>query len=174
MKLSRKEVARRFKCTEATIQKLEAEGRLKATRDKPAGQHGRVWYESDEVERLKKEWTPRRNLPERVDSKLVERNVRGKVAAMVFRILDARRGQDVESLFRAIVIETEADPLLVREIIGEWELGVAKARIEKEKRRREAEEKEAQRLHDKRAREETFREWKLKLAKIEAGKSKGT
>jgi len=162
--LTRREVAHRFGVSEWQIDRFEKDGLLKARRDEKK----RVWYDPLEVDALAASWRPSRRKRARVDTRIVESNVRGKVAARAFAILNEMRGQSIEDAFRRIVIETEADPLLVRQAVREWELGVEKAKKLEADQLREEEDRERQRNHEKRDREEKFRQWKLRLATIEA------
>lgn len=173
--LSRREVADRLGCSIATVQKLEREGKLTPRREKPKG-HSLLWFNAAEVEKLASEWKPRRAVRVKVDSRLVESNVRGKVAAKVFRLLADPKAKtfDPDTLFRLIVIETEADPMLVRQLIYEWELGVKKAREKKQEEKQRAEEREQAREFAQAKRQEEYREWRLRMAEVEAKKRTGT
>jgi len=124
-----------------------------------------VWFESDEVARLAKSWTPQRRRPPRIDSRLVERNIRGKIAAQVFKLLSSGA-----SLVQ-IVIATEADPLIVRELEEEYRTSFDTRRADRKREKIEAQERADQRAFEKAERDRTWREQQVAIAKATGRKT---
>jgi DNA-binding transcriptional MerR regulator len=141
--LRREEVSLRLGVSVATVQRLEKEGVLTPRRD------GRwLYFDAEQVARVKRTYRPRRTPREAVLRRLSQSNVRGKYIAKVFELLDSGIRDH-----RVIVRMTEADPLLVREAEEEWRLsfhaGRARAAAERARARAEASEAAEQRRHER-------------------------
>lgn len=164
---TREQACFRLKCSSMTLRRFEAAGRLRTRREKinGVGSKVRVWINGEDLERLAKEWRPgqhnKRGI-ERVDSKLVECNVRGKIAARVFPMF--RAGASLHD----IVLATESDPLLIRQLYAEWKTSLLGAEERQKLAQQEADDRARQKQHDIEKRQAEFREWKLRLAQIEA------
>lgn len=139
------------------VVRFEQAGKLHPRRERP-GHHSRVWYNPDEVLALSKSWRSQRDRSERVDSKIVERNVRGRVAAKVFPLF--KQGMTLEQ----IVVATETDPLLIRQLWEEWQLTFEEGRRLAERKKQREQERDDQRRFERRSDMEEWR--KVKLAEI--------
>lgn len=165
--MTQQQVADALGCSVMQVYRFAREGKLSQRRDEG---NRRVWYDAGEVEALAAVWT-RKRFRRRPPAKIIEHNVRGKIAAKVFRAFQQARMNrltDADEMLRWVVIETEADPVLVRQLWREWDLGVRKAEQLEAQRREEEAERQRQRDFDKQKREETYREWRLQLARTEA------
>jgi hypothetical protein len=79
-------------------------------REKPAGQHGRVWYDGDDVAEIKRTWQRRRRRPTRKETPAAVSAERGRVAKIAYPMF-RDGGSDAD-----VVIATGADPVLVRQL----------------------------------------------------------
>lgn len=161
--LSSKQVCQRLKCSDAQLSRFRQADLLHVRHEKPQG-HCRVWYSADEVDKLAKRWRPKFiRKPKQDKSGLVMTNVRGPTCAKIFSLLM----QNVP--FARIVIEADADPLLVlemEELLRGGDFEERRKRADREKVA--ADEREKQRIHDARQERDRHRDWRLRLAEREA------
>lgn len=156
--LSRKETALRLRCSEAQVAVFEKQGKLHPRRDRAVGQRTHIWYSVDEVSKLETSWKPVQKSVRKINAQLAQENARGKAAAKVFPMLSEGK------VFQDIVIATELDPLLVRELEREWRMTFEDAKREAAKREAAEREREEQRRHERRL---DMAEWrKVKLEEI--------
>lgn len=160
-------------CSIATVQKFERLGKLNPRRDEPIppATRGRVWFDPDEVEKVAREYKPTRQQRVKIDERLLQANVRGKIAARALPMFSRARAEGREVDLAEVCAATEADPLVIIELYETWRLGpegvLAKREREREEAKREAEERERDRAH--RA-DVSRREWiamRLKVAELE-------
>lgn len=165
--LTRKQAAWRLGCSVATVQRLVADGVLPERRERDA-RYSFVWYDLDDVLRVKKEYKPKRApVKDAAAKRVVRENARGAQAAKAFALFSEGK-TDVE-----VVIATEFDPALVAELREEWTLLIhpemAKRKRQLEKTEREEREREKWDLNEQR--QEKWRSWKLRMAAIESRKT---
>lgn len=171
--LTREEVSLRIGCSIGTVQKFEREGKLHPRRDAPVppATHGRVWFDPVEVEKVAKSYKPTRAQRIRLDEKLIETNVRGKVAAKALPMFEAGSTLDPRILLAQVCAATESDPMLIIQLYETWKLGpegvIALRKKEKQEAEQAAREREEQKRHDWLT---SRREWiamRLEVAKLE-------
>ncbi len=163
--LSRAEVAQRLGCSQTTVLRFEEAGQLHPRRERPEG-HCRVWFKAEEVEKLAHEWQRRKfRSKDKIDTTLIERNVRGKIAAKVIPMFEAG-----ERSLAVICAATEADPLIIVQLYETWKLGLDGAVTAKKQRELEEREREERRAYDADKRQERWVNMRLEVAKLEGKK----
>lgn len=165
VELTREQVSFRLGCSVSTVQRFENEGKLKPRREKPVGQHGRVWFDPAEVEKLAKEWKPKRVDRVKVDNRIIEQNVRGKIAAKVIPMFEAGITNLAE-----LCVASEADPLIIQQLYETWKLGLDGMLNAKKQREQEERDREAQRRHDNEMKRRDWIAMRLEVARIEGKK----
>lgn len=166
--LSREEVSVRIGCSIGTVMKFEREKKLNPRREKPTG-HCRVWFDAEEVEKVAREYKPTRKQIAKLDERLVESNIRGKIAAKVLPMF-AEGITDLAKLCAA----TDADPMIIVQLYELWKLGpegiLRRKEREKQLAKEEAELKEQQRRKHDEKRQERWCQMRVEVAKLEAAK----
>lgn len=156
--LSQTDTCRRLSCSVAQLARFRTAGVLSIRVGERKGMR-RVWYDAREVDELAKRWKPRARSRARTKAELIMTNARGPVCAKIFAMLEAKRP------FAEIVIEAEADPLLVRHLEEEYQLGdFEEARKKQAMAARAEAESMKQRAHELREEREDLRRWKLQMA----------
>lgn len=161
-RISRKEAARRLGCSVWQIVAFEKAGQLKTTRE-IVDERPRIWLDPEEVEKI--QWDRKRELKKKKQLRVghvVIDPVRGRLAAQVFALLC--EGKDL----REIVIQTKADPALVRHLYREWEVDFATQKRNEQLEREAEDERRAQRQHEREIARADRRELILRKAAIEA------
>lgn len=159
--LSRRQICYRLGCSVAQVQRWEAQGKLVGRRERPEG-FSRVWFPIEQVQKIQKEWVPRRTRPEAQHLNMANTNARGKLAARAFRMFTQSRS------LVDVVSELEIDPILAEQFWREYQLSFE----QRDRLRREREQRERDRI-DQRAKDradslQTFREHQKELAQIQA------
>lgn len=131
----------------------------------PERENGRVWYAKKDVDAFVLTYK-RKHAPKSAKKlSLRERRERGVLASKVFKLLAG--GAD----FRQCVIETAADPALVRELWHEYNTSFEKAEADK---RAEAERVKQEKEIARQRREDAKREYlRMKLSPAPAASSMG-
>lgn len=166
--LTREEVSLRIGCSIGTVQKFEREKKLNPRREKVAGST-RVWFDPEEVEKVARDYKPTRMQRVKVDERLVESNIRGKLAGKILPMFD--QGATLAQICAA----TEADPLIVAQLYETWQLGPAgiikKKELERQLEKREAVQREERRRDYDKQRRREWMEMRVEIARLEGRKS---
>jgi DNA-binding transcriptional MerR regulator len=158
-RLTRRQVGYRLGCSTATVQAFERKGQL--TPEREAGSR-RVWFDADQVERVRRTWKPQRTKRAAVANEIGERNARGKLAGPIFRLFGEHRS------LREIVAELDVDPTLVRQLYEEWCVGLESGCTPDALARQVEREASEQRRADRAREQESWREHLRRVKRIEA------
>lgn len=154
IELSRKQIKYRLGCSIAQIQRWEAAGKLT-----PRREGGHVFFAIEQVQKLQREWKPRRSNQAGTITE-ARTNAHGKLAAQAFRMF-GKHASIVE-----VVTELEIDPILAEQFWREYQLSFERrAELAREKAQAERERLE-QRRKDRQDSIREYREHQKELAEI--------
>jgi excisionase family DNA binding protein len=151
--LSPDQACDRLGCSRPTVLRFVKEGKIRIVRrEKPEGQQGRVWYDAEDVERVKRTWERRRRRPQRRDAPPAVSEERGRVARIAYPMFRAGYADP------DVVIETGADPMLIRQLRRLYSTTDADDRAEALRKEREERELSLAREHERTKRVELYSE----------------
>lgn len=159
--LSRRQIKYRLGCSIAQIQRWEAQGKLTGRRERPEG-YSLVWFPIEQVQKLQREWVPRRAKQEANQLSMANTNARGKLASRAFRMFTAGR------CLVDVVVELEIDPILAEQFWKEYRLSFEeRARLAREREQKERDRVD-QRAKDRADSLEAHRAHQREIALIQA------
>lgn len=156
------DAAEALKCSETKVRDFVDAGQIRIVRrERPAGQHGRVWLNAEDVERMAATWKRQRRPPER-GSPATDRRIDGRIAAQAYRMFSESASD------ASVVIKLELDPLLVRRLRSLYEQTPEREAAERKAREERQRELDDKKEHDRRTRQAERDKLEMEKARIAA------